>query len=50
MHVMIVACYHPLPLSVGHVMFLKGLIVAAFKSSELLHLLSLNGRVGAIPT
>ena len=31
-------------------MFLKGLIAAAFESSEPLHLLRLNGRVGAIPT
>ena len=34
-------------------MFLKGLIDApfhAFESSELLHLLRLNGRVGAITT
>ena len=35
---------------VGHVILLKGLIAAAFKSSEPLHLLRLNGRVGAIPT
>ena len=35
---------------VGHVMCLKGLIGAAFKSSELLHLLIINGHVGAIPT
>ena len=35
---------------VGHVLCLKGLIVAAFESSELLHFLRLNGRVGAIPT
>ena len=31
-------------------MFLKGLIAAMFESSEPLHLLRLNGRVGAIPT
>ena len=31
-------------------MFLKGLITAAFENSEPLHLLRLNGRVGAIPT
>ena len=31
-------------------MFLKGLIAAAFESSEPLHLLRLNGRVGALPT
>ena len=31
-------------------MFLKGLIAAALESSEPLHLLRLNGRVGAIPT
>ena len=30
--------------------FLKGLIAARFASSEPLHLLRLNGRVGAIPT
>ena len=35
---------------VGHVMFLKGLIAAAFESSELLYLLRLNGCVGAIAT
>ena len=35
---------------IGHVMFLKGLIADAFESSELLHLLRLNGLVGAIPT
>ena len=37
---------------VGHVMFLKGLlhVAAAFESSEPLHLLRLNGHVGAIPT
>ena len=35
---------------VGHVMFLKGFIAAAFESSEPLYLLRLNGRVGAIPT
>ena len=35
---------------VGHVMYLKGLIADSFKSSELLHLLRLNGRVGTIPT
>ena len=35
---------------VGHVMFLKGLIADALESSEPLHLLRLNGRVGAIPT
>ena len=35
---------------VGHVIFLKGLIAAAFESSEPLYLLGLNGRVGAIPT
>ena len=35
---------------VGHVMCLTGLIAAEFKSSEPLHLLGLNGRVGAIPT
>ena len=29
---------------------LKGLIAVAFESSEPLHLLRLNGRVGAIPT
>ena len=31
---------------VGHVMCLKGLIAATFESSEPLHLLRLNGRVG----
>ena len=31
-------------------MCLKGLIAAAFESSEPLLLLRLNGRVGAIPT
>ena len=31
-------------------MFLKGLIPAALESSEPLHFLRLNGRVGAIPT
>ena len=31
-------------------MFLKGLIAAAFESFEPLHLVRLNGRVGAIPT
>ena len=31
-------------------MCLKRLIAAAFESSEPLHLLGLNGRVGAIPT
>ena len=31
-------------------MFLKGLIAAALESSEPLHFLRLNGRVGAIPT
>ena len=31
-------------------MFLKGLIAAAFESSEQLQLLRLNGHVGAIPT
>ena len=31
-------------------MYVKGLIAAAFKSSELLHVLRLNGGVGAIPT
>ena len=35
---------------VGHVMCLKGLIAAAFESSEPLPLLRLNGHVGAIPT
>ena len=35
---------------VGHFMCLKGLIAATFESSEPLHLLRLNGRVGAIPT
>ena len=30
-------------------MFLKGLIAAVLESSEPLHLLRLNGRVGAIP-
>ena len=35
---------------VGYVMCLKGLIAVAFESSKLLHLLRLNGRVGAIPT
>ena len=35
---------------VGHVIVLKGLIAAAFKSSELLYLLRLNGHVGAIST
>ena len=34
---------------VGHVIFLKGLIAAAFESSEPLYL-RLNGRVSAIPT
>ena len=34
---------------VGHVMYLKGLMGAAFESSEPLHLLRLNGHVGAIP-
>ena len=32
---------------VGHVMCPKGLITATFKSSEPLHLLRLNGLVGA---
>ena len=37
--------------TLGHVMFLKGLIAAALESSEPLHFLRLiNGRVGAIPT
>ena len=31
-------------------MFVKGLIAATFASSESLHLLRFNGRVGAIPT
>ena len=31
-------------------MCLKGLIAAAFESSELLQLVGLNERVGAIPT
>ena len=31
-------------------MCLKGLIAVAFESSEPLHLIRLNGRVGAIPT
>ena len=35
---------------VGHVIFLKGLIAAAFESSEPLYLLSINGRVSAIHT
>ena len=35
---------------IGHVMCLKELIAAAFKSSESLRLLKLNGHVGAIPT
>ena len=35
---------------VGRVMCLTGLIAAAFESSEPLHLLGLNGHVGAIPT
>ena len=35
---------------VGHVMYLKGLIATSFESSEPLHLLRPNGRVGAIPT
>ena len=35
---------------VGHVMFLKGLIAAVLESSESLHFVRLNGRVGAIPT
>ena len=34
---------------VGHVMCLKGLIAAAFESSEPLRLLRLNGCIGAIP-
>ena len=33
-----------------YVMFLKGLIAAAFESSEQLQLLRPDGRVGAIPT
>ena len=40
-------CYRVLETLVGHV---KGLIAAAFKSSKLLHLLTINGRVGAMPT
>ena len=35
---------------VGHVMCQKGLIAVAFESYESLHLLRLNGCVGAIPT
>ena len=31
-------------------MCLKGLIATVFESSELLHLLRLNGRVAVIPT
>ena len=35
---------------VGHVICLKGLLAAAFESSEQLHLLGLNGRVSVIPS
>ena len=31
-------------------LYLKGLIATSFESSEMLHLLTLNGRVGAIST
>ena len=42
--------YYVIETLVGHVMCLKGLIAAAFESSEPLLLLRLNRRVGAIPT
>ena len=47
LHLRILSCTETL---VGHVMCLKGLIAAAFESSEPLHLLRFNGRVGTVPT